>query len=490
MPVPNRTLAALSLSTACAGGLLCATLGTRLDVVLVAGIALLLALAAALSVSAEKLAFGAVAVLIFCINWNGLRLFGGAIGDVWMLIAFVAVALFVIRTKRTIPFPPWMLLAGIGPLVATLITSAFPPNYNLMDKVYLVYAQSLPYTVASPTTHLILARSNVSAVLKFELVFLLIPAILAVTATNRRRCVLLLELWAVSTIISAAVAVADIAGIAHLAPVAIQNHRSSGLALQPNYLGLSSVFGIPPTMLWIGRSRRWTIAGFCGVALLLGSLYASGSRAGAASGVLAVVTTVLAVPRLRRSAGVVLPLAAMVLTVMMLFTDAGRQILHQVRLGAGANTYGSDSARSLINRVSLQQFEARPLAGVGFGVVSFAHDIYVQLLASGGLITFTSFVVYFSGLFAFAGKAFRSSLGESARAAAVAILMWLVSGPVDNNLVDKFLYVLPGLLFAMSLVAAREHVGGPVEAQAEELAHRESLAEQLRPPPRPLPAGS
>ena len=76
------------------------------------------------------------------------------------------------------------------------------------------------------------------------------------------------------------VGIVDYAGIAHIAPIALAANRSAGLTVQSNYLGLTCVLAIPTAMLWLGRSRRSTLAGRVAVPTLLGGVYASGSRAG------------------------------------------------------------------------------------------------------------------------------------------------------------------------------------------------------------------
>jgi O-antigen ligase len=255
--------------------------------------------------------------------------------------------------------------------------------------------------------------------------------------------------------VSALVGIVDLGGV-HLAPNPIQGHRSSGLTLQPNYLGLGSVMGLPATLLWLGRSRRWAIAGWAGVGILLGGVFVSGSRAGAGGALLAIGITVLLVPRLRHLAALVFPLCGMAIILMLMLTSVD---LHQTRLGNSLVTYQSDAGRSQLHQIALSQFEARPLSGIGIGVIEDAHDIYLQLLAAGGVIALTSFLVYLAGLAGAARRSVQGPLRDETLVVSVGIVAWLLSGPFENQLADKFLYVLPGLLYAMSLVTRKEAVG-------------------------------
>jgi hypothetical protein len=416
----------------------------------------------------DKIAYAAVGALVLTVNWNGIPLFGTPVADTVLVIAAAAVGFLVITERRSIPLSPWMFLAGTGLLFAALLNMTFPPDSHVLA---LERIQATRPWTELPPSDLVVARSDLAALLKFELMLLVIPVILAITATTTQRCARLLDVWALATIISAAVAVVDFAGVAHLAANHVLEGRSSGLAIHPNYCAMSCVLGLPPALLWLGRSPRWTLAGLLGVTLLLAGVYASGSRAAAAVALPVLAATVLAVPRLRRSAGVALPLAGMALILLFVFTDTGNEIVHQVRLGAGAETFGSDVERVAFRRVAEAQFESRPVQGVGFAVISDAHNIYVQLLAAGGLIALVSFALYLTGLMSFARRALRGEQREEATVAIVAILAWLVSGPFTNMVADKFLYVLPGLLFAMSLVASvpvrttRSRAGAPTRGR-------------------------
>ena len=123
-----------------------------------------------------------------------------------------------------------------------------------------------------------------------------------------------------------------------------------------------------------------------------------------------------------------------------------------MRLGSSTSTSLSDTQRSAAAGVAWTQINARPLEGVGFAVIADAHDIYLELLAAGGLVALASFVTFCSGVVAAAWRSLASPSRDTAIALAVALAAWLVNGVFDNQVADKYLYVVPGLLIALSRV--------------------------------------
>jgi hypothetical protein len=398
----------------------------------------------------ERLAWLSVCLLVMTITWNGVRIGGGALGSAAMALAFLSVLAHIVLDRDPVPLPPWLVCAGCGFLVAALLTLVFPPNLELANRAVVQQEGLLgPYPPFLPP------RSDLSALIEFELSIVVIPVMVMVVARTRSRCLTLLDLWAAGGVINAAVGLADYGGL-HLAPYAIEAHRSSGLTIHPNYLALSSVLALPAAMLWIGRSRVRTVAGVVALALLVGGVYASGSRAGTIASLLAILATAVAIPRLRRVGLALLPFAGMGFILLLLFTDIGAQVIHQVRLGAGdTSAVGSDLQRSMDARLALDQISARPLEGVGFSVITDAHVIYLQILAAGGLIAGAAFLTFVGGLAGAARRAWGGVERDAVAAAAVTIAVWLINGVVDNQVADKYLYVVPGILLALSRVTVR-----------------------------------
>jgi O-antigen ligase len=438
-----------------AGGLALAGAGAGPTLGVAAGIVALAVVVTVFRVNTEHLALFFVGLLVVTITWNGIRLggsttattgvSGGAFGDLTMALAFGAVIAHVVVQKLPLPLPRWLALAGLGFFFAGLLSMVFTPSIAVMQHTVLAQAN---LAAQQGTLGPIGLPSNGGELLKYELALLVIPISVAAVGVTPRRCRLLVDLWALGAIVNGAVAVLDIAGI-HLGPTVAVGHRSAGLTIHPNYLALTGVLALPIPMLWFARSRRWTIAGFIGLICLAGGVFASGSRAGFVAGLIALVAATVAVPRLRSNLTFVLPLAGILLVFVLVFTKTGSQILHQLRLGGSSDTSGSNYQRSLVNSAAWAQIQARPLEGVGYGVLSGAHDIYLQLLDSGGVIALVSFLVFIGGLVASVFRALSGPLRDEAIVCGIAILAWLLNGIFDNQLADKYLYLVPALLVAI-----------------------------------------
>lgn len=436
--------------------------------------------------SADRLAYLAVAVLVLVMDWNGIRFAGGALPDAFMVVAFAAVAAVVVAEKRPVPLPSWMLIAGTGLVVAALLTIVFPPNAQLSRSEGILFAEESPVPAIFPT------RSDASALVKFEIAWLVLPLMIAVVATTRRRCTRLLDLFVVSAVVSAAVAVVNLTAGGLPPPGALPDQRALGLTLHSNYLAFNSVVALPAALLWFTRGPRWSAMGLIAVSALLGGVYASGSRAGAIATVVALLATVLAVRQLRLGLRIVLPIAGMLLILVVLFTKIGQHVLQQVRLNSGNSTaLASNQQRSLILDIAFNQIRTRPLEGVGFAVIQDAQNLYLQLLAAGGMIAFVSFAVYIGGLMRAAGPAVKGDLRPEATVAIVSILVWLFHGFFDSPLIDKYLYVMPGVLLAMSYVALRAGSDVAPDVRARQVAMppmRPQAARDRTPDSMPLPA--
>jgi O-antigen ligase len=393
----------------------------------------------------DRLAFGAVALVALFIPWDGLRLGGGSLVNVFLVLAFLATVVLVVEQRRPVYVPPWMLLAAAGLLISALLTIAFPTPLKLKQASLFDVLQSagVPYALGQ--------RSDLSALFQWEIAWLVMPVIIMINARTHQRCRLLLDLFALAAAINAMVGLLDVAGLHFLAQRPIAGNRSSGLTIHPNYLAFESALAVPLALLWIARGGRWTIGGLLASGALLGGVYSSGSRAAAVGAVLAVALTVALVPRLRRLGGLMLPLAAIAVVMLVAFTNAGTQILHKVRLDSGnPTTLASNNTRHQAAHTALVQFRARPVEGVGFAVIQDAHNIYLQLLAAGGVITGLSFVIYIGGLGGAYVRARRGPQRDAATVIVASVVVWLVGGAFDNQLIDKFLYVTPSLLLVLA----------------------------------------
>jgi hypothetical protein len=187
----------------------------------------------------------------------------------------------------------------------------------------------------------------------------------------------------------------------------------------------------------------------------MGGEYASGSRDGFVSLAIALVASVIFLPRLRRWATVVLPILAVSVVALLLTTHLGHSILKQFRLTSSTqSTYGSNYQRDVLRRVAEAQIANRPIAGFGFSVDNDAQNIYLQILGAGGVITMCGFAVFVGGLATCVRRAWHGPLREPALAIGVCVIVYLVNGYYDAQIADKYLYVLPGIVFACARVTS------------------------------------
>jgi hypothetical protein len=392
----------------------------------------------------DRLAFVAVSVLVLAITWNGIRVGGGAFANAFLVLATIAVLAHVYVDRRPIPIPPWLLVTAGLMVIAALIESMFPPSPAIQSKTALWFVQVFLNTGQQINT-LLPPRSNVAALIKWELALLFIPILIGVVARNPWRINRLLDLWTVSAVISAFVGIVG-GGF---------GHRAAGLTLQSNYLALTCCLAVPTALRWVGRSNRATLAGLGATLILVGGEYATGSRDGNVSMAIAIVGSLIFLPRLRRWAPVVLPVLVAGVAALLLFTHAGHSILKQLRLtGATQETWGSNYQRSLVKNIAEAQISNRPIAGVGFSVDNDAQNIYLQILAAGGVITMVGFAVFVAGLASSVRRSLHGPVREPAIAIGVCVLVYLVNGYYDAQIADKYLYVLPGVLFACARVTA------------------------------------
>lgn len=417
--------------------------------ILLAGAVLILLALVALSVPLDRIAYVAVGIFVLFVTWNGFRATGGAFGNVFLLLGFAAVAAQAFFGRRPVPLPTWLLAASAGFILAAMLNVIFPPDSGWLDRTLISYRVDFK----PPPPGYAIPRSNVAELVKFQIGMVLIPVLIASVATTPARINRLLDLFVISAVINGAVGMVDFMGIP-LSPTQTGGGRDAGLTIHPNYLGLTCAIAIPLALLWVNRGGRWRMAGLAATFILIGGEYVSGSRAGAVSAVLAVAITVAALPNLRRALGLVLPIGGVILVSALAFTPAGEHLLEQLRFHGSASATGSNSARADLHHLAIEQFRARPIQGVGFGVIEDAHNIYLQLLAAAGVIGLASFLTFVGGLWSSLRQALHSSvLRDTALAVGVSIAIWLTNGYFDSQLADKYLYIVPGLLLATACVA-------------------------------------
>ena len=129
----------------------------------------------------------------------------------------------------------------------------------------------------------------------------------------------------------------------------------------------------------------------------------------------------------------------------------------------------SNDKRLEFAKQSVSFFVDRPLTGYGFEWIESAHNIYLQLLVSGGILALIGFLWVYGG-FVWRGFRMRGQFSGDADAVRVAtvvsLISYLVMGLVQPDLLDRYLYLPAGLILALS--ASREKGGSGESGTAGE----------------------
>lgn len=420
-------------------------------VAVVAALALVTVLARA---SLVRIGLGAALAAAFTISWNGWYVGPVRPGDV---LPAVALLLFVVaRPDNATRTPPWWVKQLVVALVVVTVLAVLLP----IDPTYLAHRLVLSaggQPVDEKGSPLL---ANIGVTFKFVVAVLVPPMAFVAAALIDRRAVRWLAIaFTTGTALSGLAATLD--HVVHTSVgrlvTGIPNvlGRQTGFTTQPNYLAASVVVAVPlACWLIVGRDRPLPVVGWCClVALVLGA-YASGSRGGAVCVVVAVVVAFAALPRTRASVpGMLLGLLCLAGLITVAAPGFGAAVLRATRLAGNPTTAGSDIVRGLVGAQGVRDFLHSPVFGVGLHVSSEASQVYLQELASGGVILFVAMTVYAFGALATSYRL--SAHSDLAAALGAAVLATLALNVFEADLTDRFYYVPQALLVALAAIAPR-----------------------------------
>jgi hypothetical protein len=343
--------------------------------------------------------------------------------------------------------------------------------------------------------------NNMIVAFKFIVAVALIPLIFALaTHHNKRTPYWLGFFFATGTALSGWAAGVD--RVTHIGVSRIitgyniPGGRQIGFAGQPNYLAAGVVLAIPfAVWLLTSAKRRDRLFGMWALPGLLLGVYASGSRGGAVVAVFALGVSILSVPRARRYVvSSTLAGIAFVVVLAAVLPNLGRSLLRATRLiGGGQSTAGSDLQRSLAATQGHHDFFHSPFYGIGLQASFDASQVYLQELASGGLLLFVAMQIYMAG-WTISGYrlAARFHLAGAIAASAVSAL---ALNFFEADLTDRFYYVPAGILVALAYAGSRgytseEQDGVPVREPAVAASTRHRSPAPLGRPQIRLGAGT
>jgi O-antigen ligase len=217
-----------------------------------------------------------------------------------------------------------------------------------------------------------------------------------------------------------------------------------------------------PLAIWLmaSRSRRDRIIGaICAIGCLLG-VYASGSRGGSVCIVFAALATVVFDPRFHKHLGVVVfGLAVLGVVAFVAVPHVGQHILDAVRLTGGNHTADSNSVRAEVYKQGIQDVHHSPIDGVGLQVAAEATNVYIQELASGGLLLFLSMQVFTVGGL-WVSYRLRPKY-DITHALLASLLAAAILNYFEADLTDRFFYVPAALVVALAAIEAEKQRRAP-----------------------------
>ncbi len=380
--------------------------------------------------------------------WNGWKL-GLRPGDAFSLLALMLFAASDLGHQWP-RLPRWIWQFGGIIVLVTALHEFFPTDPNYLTRRVVV---GLNNTVVHGNVEFL---SNLAVGLKFLVPIVGMPLMYAFAYMHDRRA-----LWRSAYFYAIGAAVSGLIGFSDrflgstfslsLTGIPAVAGRTPGLTLHPNFLATTCVLGLP-FMLWqsVAPRLRDRVLAFCVLLPLVVGLFASGSRGGTAVGAGTILLSFAVMPRYRR----MLPTVAILTIgagalVFVLHPSVGHSLLKAVRLAGNGSSSGSDTARGIVGHQGVLDFKHSPLDGVGMQVAAEAHNVYLQALASGGLLLFTGYVIYV--LSALATGFTRTRQTEWAYPYAIAALSGALLAYVESALTDRLAYVPLALIGAMAM---------------------------------------
>lgn len=376
-------------------------------------------------------------------TWNAVQVRGVAPSDLLLLSALGLLALDALARHQKVPLRP-LVAVGAALVASAGLWSLLSPVSDTYESLRIVPASD----VGVPRN---LGPGDATQLVKFLVALVAVPIALQIADRSAGRLRAVAASWLASSVVSSLVALTDEGGVTAVSTglrgAVDVTGRQAGLSSQPNHLAVGVALALPFALLWALRGRgaaRVLAAG--SVPLLLGGALVSGSRGGVAACLVAL--TVLAVHLTRKDARHVLVLVACSLLLLSLTWQRTLDALIGTRL-TGESAQRSDSERLLLLGQAWRDFVHSPVHGVGFEHINAAHQVQLQLLSAGGLLALTGYALYILGVLSSVRAASRGDAMLTA-AAITSVITWLLLGLVENQLIDRYLYIPAGVLLALA----------------------------------------
>lgn len=402
--------------------------------------------------SLRKVAIASTLGAAFFTSWNGFLIGPARPGD---LLIFIAFACFVAADLRArIPGVPWWIqqVAGVIILVAVL-NAVLPTDPNYLAARVVLGADGTPY---------IENQSNLGVAFKFVVGIALLPLVFVLAARHDRRLIRWLTVaFCVGVAASGFAAFIDHLGITHLGFTVTGNayplDREGGFSNHANFLGAGCVLATAPAV-WLAchEDRRTRIIGCIALPAILLGVYATGSRGATVGCGIALVLSVALQPRLRKHLPTIAFVGGCAAGAAFVASPAlGSALLRATRLGGGTTTTsGSDYVRALVGAQGVRDFFHSPIDGIGLQVAAQAQNVYIQELASGGVLLFAGMLLFTVGSLIECYRLWFVS--DLARSLFVTIIATAILNFAEADLSDRFYYAPAGLIAALAYWRTRD----------------------------------
>lgn len=288
-----------------------------------------------------------------------------------------------------------------------------------------------------------------------------IPLVFHIWRPSRGDLIRISWFWVASAVASVAVGIGEISET--------YQGRVDGLAQHPNVLGITSVLAIGPAfaLALVSRgSQRW--AGVLSCLLLTFGMLICGSRA-ALGGFAVTLLAVVILSKQPRVALIVLIsiLAGSVLIMSPLVDLPEGNTLARLTASddpeSALQVSESNTARKGLREEAINNVTEQPLTGVGFENAVDAHNIYLQILSSGGIISLTGFLIVAFSILSFPllhliGRVQLTNV-ESAfliLGLGASFAGYLASGIFNNALWERYIWIVPAILLSLIFLAQAE----------------------------------
>jgi len=423
------------------------------------------------------LAFILVAAAVVLVTFSGLRPLPGAnAADVFFVLALVPVVVGLLQspwTGRQVA-PNWLIIPAALLAVAALLVALFPAEPSRAALLFQGEVLSASYRGVAPDR---VDLSNGGAAIRFVGTLLLVPLLIAWVANSAHRIRLLADIWITGVAVGGLMGTLGYLGIESIAQlVGIGNPaggttRVAGFAHQPNAFALASAMALPVAATGLARTRGRARLYYSAVVLaLIAGIAISGSRAGLIGGFFGIALLAILHPEGRRGlARVIVPVTVLVVAWIALSPTLPPAV--ERLLGSTSEEVApATEARTTIYPAILGEVVERPIIGHGFQYIRGSHNIYLQLLHSGGIVALTGFLLFavgstVSGLRLARDDTVPADLRSLSRALVASMAVWLgVVGLVAPAIFDRFLYVPAGLTLAIWVVARHGKAVGSTSA--------------------------